>query len=274
VNKFRNKVSDRSVHVKIACIQVDVQFGNPEKNVEHIEKKIREAVRLHNPDTIVLPELWDTGYDLTRLDEISDKNGEKAKKWLSSLTKEFGINIIGGSVALRECDEVYNTMLCFDRDGQHIGTYSKAHLITLMEEEKYISPGKENGIFTVDGLLSTAAICYDIRFPEWIRMPFVKGAKILFVPAQWPIQRQTHWRALLIARAIENQCYVVACNRVGSDPNNSFAGQSMIIDPWGDIVAEASAANEEILFAEISPELVDEVRTKVPVFNDRRVDLY
>jgi omega-amidase len=260
--------------MKIVCIQVDVQFGNPEKNMEHIEKKIREAVRLHKPDSIVLPELWDTGYDLTRLDEISDENGEKAKKWLSSLAKEFGINLIGGSVAFRKGNDVYNTMLSFDRNGSHIGTYSKAHLITLMEEEKYIAPGKESGIFTVDGILSSAAICYDIRFPEWIRMPFIKGAKVLFVPAQWPIQRQTHWRALLIARAIENQCYVVACNRVGSDPNNTFAGQSMIIDPWGDIVAEASVSEEEILSADISPELVDEVRAKVPVFNDRRVDLY
>jgi omega-amidase len=260
--------------VKIVCIQVDVQFGIPEKNMKHIEKKIREAVRLHNPDTIVLPELWDTAYDLTRLDEISDENGEKAKKWLGSLAKEFKINIIGGSVAYRKGSEVYNTMLSFDRNGQHIGTYSKAHLITLMEEEKYIAPGKESCIFTVDGMMSSAAICYDIRFPEWIRMPFIKGAKVLFVPAQWPIQRQTHWRALLIARAIENQCYVIACNRVGSDPNNTFAGQSMIIDPWGDIVTEASVSEEEILFGEVSPELVDEVRAKVPVFNDRRVDLY
>jgi predicted amidohydrolase len=260
--------------MKIACIQVDVHFGIPKKNIEHIEKKIREAVALHQPDTIVLPELWDTGYDLTRLDEISDHNGEKAKKWLSSLASEYGINIIGGSVAYRENNSVYNNMLSFDRTGKQTGTYAKAHLITLMEEEKYISPGKENCLFKVDGILSTAVICYDIRFPEWIRQPFLKGAKMLFVPAQWPIQRQTHWRALLIARAIENQCYVVACNRVGSDPNNTFAGQSMIIDPWGDIIAEGSAAEEEILFAEITPSLVDEVRTKVPVFNDRRTDLY
>lgn len=260
--------------MKIACIQVDVQFGNPEHNYEHIEKKIREAVRLYNPDTVVLPELWDTGYDLTRLDEISDKNGDKAKKWLSSLAKEHTINIVGGSVAFSENNTVFNTMLSFNRKGQHIGTYSKAHLITLMDEEKYISPGDKTGIFSVDGMLSAAAICYDIRFPEWIRKPFLKGAKVLFVPAQWPIQRQTHWRALLIARAIENQCYVVACNRVGNDPNNTFAGQSMIIDPWGDIVAEASVSEQEILFAELSPSLVDEVRTKVPVLNDRREDLY
>ncbi|MBY6036383.1 carbon-nitrogen family hydrolase [Fictibacillus nanhaiensis] len=260
--------------LKIACLQIDVQFGKPEKNYVHLEKTIREAVRLHQPDTLVLPELWDTGYDLTRLDEISDQNGDHAKKWLRSLAKEHAINIIGGSIAFREEDVVYNTMLSFNRKGQHIGTYKKTHLITLMEEEKYISPGKKNGMFSVDGILSSAVICYDIRFPEWVRKPFLKGAKILFVPAQWPIQRQTHWRALLIARAIENQCYVVACNRIGSDPNNTFAGQSMIIDPWGDIVAEASPASEEILVANISPDLVDDVRLKVPVLNDRREDLY
>jgi predicted amidohydrolase len=261
-------------HMKVACIQVDVQFGKPELNYEYIEKKIREAVQLHKPDTLVLPELWDTGYDLTRLEVISDDNGEKAKKMLSSLAKEFAVNIIGGSVAMRKDSSVYNTMLSFNRDGQHIATYSKAHLITLMDEEKYITPGNETGTFSLDGLPCASVICYDIRFPEWIRKPFVKGAKILFVPAQWPIQRETHWRALLMARAIENQCYVVACNRIGSDPNNTFAGQSMVIDPWGEIIAEASVENEEILVADLLSELVDEVRKKVPALNDRREDIY
>lgn len=260
--------------MKIACIQVDVHFGNPDKNYENIENKIRDAVSKQNVDTIILPELWDTAYDLSRLNEISDSNGERAKSFLSKLSKEFAVNIIGGSIACREGNGIYNTSLSFNRKGEHIGTYSKAHLITLMEEEKYISPGKNSSMFKIDGILSTAAICYDIRFPEWIRAPFLKGAKILFVPAQWPIQRQTHWRALLMARAIENQCYVIACNRVGQDPNNTFAGQSMIVDPWGDIIAQGSSGDEEILFADISPELVEEVRAKVPVFNDRRTDLY
>ncbi|GGB59118.1 carbon-nitrogen family hydrolase [Fictibacillus barbaricus] len=260
--------------MKIACIQVDVHFGNPDKNYENIENKIRDAVSKQNVDTIILPELWDTAYDLSRLNEISDSNGERAKSLLSKLSKEFAVNIIGGSIACREGNGIYNTSLSFNRKGEHIGTYSKAHLITLMEEEKYISSGKNSSMFKIDGILSTAAICYDIRFPEWIRAPFLKGAKILFVPAQWPIQRQTHWRALLMARAIENQCYVIACNRVGQDPNNTFAGQSMIVDPWGDIIAQGSSGDEEILFADISPELVEEVRAKVPVFNDRRTDLY
>ncbi|MDR7071961.1 carbon-nitrogen family hydrolase [Fictibacillus barbaricus] len=260
--------------MKVACIQVDVQFGKPELNYEHIEKKIREAVLHHKPDTIILPELWDTGYDLTRLDVISDVNGEKAKRILSTLANELSVNIIGGSVAMRTGGSVYNTMLSFNRNGEHIGTYSKAHLITLMDEEKFISPGNKTGMFTIDATPSAGVICYDIRFPEWIRKPFLEGAKLLFVPAQWPIQREIHWRALLIARAIENQSYVIACNRIGSDPNNTFAGQSLIIDPWGEIVAEASKTEEEILVAELSPSLVDEVRAKVPALNDRRKDLY
>jgi predicted amidohydrolase len=260
--------------MKIACIQIDVQFGQPDLNYAHTEKKIREAVLLHEPDTIVLPELWDTGYDLTRLDEISDDNGSKAKNVLGTLAKELSINIVGGSVAIRKNDAVYNTMLSFNRDGQEIGTYAKAHLITLMDEEKYLAPGNEISQFSVDDFPSAGCICYDIRFPEWIRKPFLKGAKILFVPAQWPIQRDLHWRTLLMARAIENQCYVVACNRIGSDPKNTFAGQSLIIDPWGEIIAEASKTEEEILTANLSQALVDEVRTKVPALRDRREDIY
>lgn len=96
---------------------------------------------------------------------------------------------------------------------------------------------------------------------------------MLFISAEWPLPRLAHWRALLISRAIENQCYVVACNRVGSDPANAFAGHSMIIDPWGDIVCEASG-REEILSGELDLAKVREVRGHIPIFADRRPELY
>jgi predicted amidohydrolase len=100
-----------------------------------------------------------------------------------------------------------------------------------------------------------------------------EGAEVLFISAEWPLPRLSHWRALLISRAIENQCYVVACNRSGSDPANTFGGHSMIIDPWGGIVCEASG-EEEILSGEIDLARVEEVRRQIPVFSDRRPELY
>jgi predicted amidohydrolase len=116
-------------------------------------------------------------------------------------------------------------------------------------------------------------ICYDIRFPELARRLALGGAKLLLVPAEWPNPRLHHWRTLLTARAIENQMYVVACNRTGVSGSTSFFGHSMVIDPWGEIVAEADE-QETILQATIDLALVDEVRTRIPVFEDRRPALY
>ncbi|AIQ39115.1 carbon-nitrogen family hydrolase [Paenibacillus sp. FSL R7-0297] len=258
--------------MKIALIQLDIAFGNPEVNYAAAERKIREAAA-GNPDCIILPELWTTGYDLTRLDEIADHGGQAAGALISSLALEYGINIIAGSVAVRQDTGVTNSMFVFDRTGALAGQYSKLHLFKLMDEHLYLQPGSAKGLFKLDGTLCAGLICYDIRFPEWVRVHMSEGAEVLFVSAEWPLPRLSHWRALLISRAIENQCYVVACNRSGSDPANIFGGHSMIIDPWGEIVSEASGS-EEILSGEINLARVQEVRGHIPVFSDRRPELY
>ncbi|ABS22966.1 carbon-nitrogen family hydrolase [Bacillus cytotoxicus] len=258
--------------MKVACIQMDIVFGEVTLNTEHAEKKIEEAMKV-NPDVIVLPELWTTGYDLKRLPEISDKDGKQTKEVLSKWAKEFSVNIVGGSVAKQTEKGVTNTMYIMDRQGNVQHEYSKVHLFQLMNEHKYLIAGHETGEFTLDEIQCGGVICYDIRFPEWIRVHTAKGAKIVFVVAEWPLVRLEHWRLLLQARAIENQCYVVACNRVGKDPNNVFGGHSLIIDPWGKIVAEAQE-EESILYGQIELEKIEEVRRGIPVFMDRRLELY
>lgn len=258
--------------MKIALIQLDIAFGNPEVNYAAAERKIREAAA-GNPDCIILPELWTTGYDLTRLDEIADHGGQAAGALISGLAREYGVNIVAGSVAVRQDTGVTNSMFVFDRTGAPAGQYSKLHLFKLMDEHLYLQPGSAKGLFKLDSTLCAGLICYDIRFPEWVRVHMAEGAEVLFVSAEWPLPRLSHWRALLISRAIENQCYVVACNRSGSDPANIFGGHSMIIDPWGEIVNEASGS-EEILSGEIDLARVQEVRGQIPVFSDRRPELY
>ncbi|MEM1506410.1 nitrilase-related carbon-nitrogen hydrolase, partial [Domibacillus sp. 8LH] len=123
----------------------------------------------------------------------------------------------------------------------------------LMDEEEHLVEGSENGIFELAGAKSAGVICYDIRFPEWIRTHMLDNTKVLYVVAEWPAKRIDHWKALLISRAIENQCYVVACNRVGADPNNQFGGHSMVIGPWGEILEEADD-QETILYSELDVE--------------------
>ena len=257
---------------RIAIVQMDIEFGNPEKNYKYVKEKIIEAALAH-ADIIVLPELWPTGYDLTRLDEIADKDGEKATAFISELAREYKVNIVAGSIPKETSAGVSNTMLVFNRSGELVKEYSKAHLFRLMNEEKYLVEGNEDGLFELEDALCAGVICYDIRFPEWIRTHMLNNTKVLYVVAEWPKPRIEHWRTLLISRAIENQCFVVACNRIGADPNNEFGGHSIIINPWGEVVEEAQE-EEMILYGDVNIDEVDKVRSKIPVFTDRRPDLY
>lgn len=251
---------------------MDIVFGNPNKNFQSAEKLIEKALTEH-PDILVLPELWTTGYDLTRLNEIADEEAAQTIDFLQKLAKKHQVHFVGGSVANREKEGVKNTLLIINKDGVLVHTYSKLHLFKLMDEHVYLEAGTEKGLFQLDNYQFAGAICYDIRFPEWIRAHTSEGAEALFVVAEWPAPRLSHWRSLLIARAIENQCYVIACNRSGQDPNNLFAGHSLIIDPWGEVIAEAGE-REEILSAVIDMNLVHEVRKQIPIFTDRKPDFY
>ncbi|MFX3624091.1 MAG: carbon-nitrogen family hydrolase [Ectobacillus sp.] len=258
--------------MKVACLQLDVAFGDVEANVANASKAI-EAAMIEAPDVIVLPELWTTGYDLTRLNVLADIEGSFSKRILSDWAKQYKVNIVGGSIPKQTAQGITNTMYMFDRSGVQSGEYSKVHLFQLMDEHKYLIAGNEPGHFVVDNVACAGLICYDIRFPEWVRTHTTAGADVLFIVAEWPLPRVVHWRTLLQARAIENQCYIVACNRTGSDPNNLFAGHSIVIDPWGEIVAESGEEPGQLV-ATLNLEKMAEVRKGIPVFADRRPDLY
>lgn len=258
--------------MKIACVQLDIAFGNPKENFKRVEKKIREAA-IQGANLIVLPEMWNTGYDLTRLEDIADDKGVKTKEFLVKLAKELHIHIVGGSVSTKKKNSFYNTMYIVNHSGELIAEYDKAHLFKLMDEHLYLKAGDSKNIFMLDEVTMGGVICYDLRFPEWFRAHSLNGAKIIFVPAQWPSARIDHWKILLQARAIENQCYIVAVNRVGEDPNNQFNGNSMVIAPWGDIVWVGNE-EETIGLVDINLNLVEEVRGRIPVFQDRRESLY
>jgi len=258
--------------MKIACLQMDIVFGSPEANYSRAADFLQRAHEA-GCELAVLPELWTTGYDLTRLDEIADRGAERAKQFLSEAALKYGMHIVGGSVANDTGSGVKNTMIIVDKEGRLVHEYSKLHLFRLMNEEKYLIDGEEDGLFELAGETMAGFICYDIRFPEWFRKQVLNGARVLFVPAEWPLARVDHWRTLLMARAIENQAYVVACNRSGSDPANQFAGHSIIIGPWGEVIAEAGEA-EEMLIGDIDFDAIDEIRSRIPVFEDRRTSFY
>lgn len=265
----------QQAEMRVALIQGNIQLGNPEANHEHMQRRLEQAVEQY-PDLelAVLPEMWNTGYALEQIHELADPGGEKSRAWLSAFAKKHRISIVGGSIAEKRGDHIYNAMYAYNKEGQEVLRYDKLHLFRLMDEEKYLQPGAEPELFELEeGLTAGASICYDIRFPELARTLALNGAKALIVPAEWPHPRLHHWRTLLTARAIENQMYVIACNRVGNVGDTSFFGHSLIIDPWGEIVAEGGE-EEEIVTGLIRPSLVDEVRGRIPVFEDRRPEKY
>ncbi|UJZ87097.1 carbon-nitrogen family hydrolase [Heyndrickxia coagulans] len=258
--------------MKMAIVQMDIAFGEPEKNFLQVDSFISQAAK-QDADVIVFPEMWNTGYALKDLEKLADKNGEQTKNMLSRLAKQHAIHVVGGSVATKKAQGFFNTMYVANRNGDIVAEYDKAHLFPLMDEPVYMQPGQAKNIFELDRVECGGVICFDLRFPEWIRAHVLDGAKIMFIPAEWPKQRMDHWEILLQARAIENQCFVVAANRVGSDPDNEYNGHSMIISPRGEVYL-SSEEGEGIFYADIPLDEVDRVRNTIPIFRARRPELY
>lgn len=269
-NTFQKK-SLGGGEMKLGCIQLQVAFGDVEKNFSRVEEFIREAAN-KGAEIVILPEMWNTSYALEKLEGLADVDGERAKAFLSQLAKELHVHIVGGSVATKKGDKFYNTMLVYNNEGELVGEYDKAHLFRLMDEHLHLSSGNTQNNFKLGDLDAAGVICYDIRFPEWLRLHALNGAKVLFVSAQWPTARIDHWKTLLQARAIENQCFVVAVNRISRNKDN-FNGQSMVIEPWGEILW-TGGEDEELAIVDVDFTKVDEVRTRIPVYDDRRPELY
>ncbi|QGQ96817.1 carbon-nitrogen family hydrolase [Paenibacillus psychroresistens] len=261
-------------NLTISLLQMDIEIGEPDRNFANLTLMLSKAIKADpKPDIIIFPEMWNTGYALEQIQQLADLEGERTKRFISQFCLEHDVNIIAGSIAEKKGDEVLNTVYVFNRQGELTADYSKIHLFRLMDEEKFLASGDQIGKIQIDEIPAGVMICYDIRFPELARKLALDGAKILFVPAEWPNPRLHHWRTLLMARAIENQMFVVACNRVGISGKAEFFGHSLIIDPWGEIIAEGSE-EEEILTATLSMSDVDQVRARIPVFEDRRPEIY
>ena len=259
--------------MKTTCIQMDMLFAQPEENFAKAKRLIREAMA-SGPDVVVLPETWSTGFfPKERLSELAERGCARVKRELGGLAAEFGVNLVAGSVANVRGGKVYNTACVFDRAGNCVAEYDKTHLFTPMGEHAYFTPGDHLCCFRLDGHDCGLVICYDIRFPELTRTLAVQGMDMLFVVSQWPAARIGHLRALTVARAIENQAFVICCNSCGDAGETHYGGASAIIDPWGELLA-AGGQDEQILAADCELEMLDGIRSSINVFRDRRAELY
>ncbi|MCY7187719.1 carbon-nitrogen family hydrolase [Streptococcus gallolyticus] len=259
--------------MKVSLIQMAIREAEPEQNKKKVLELLEKAV--HDvPDVIVLPEMWNTGYALKQLADIADVNGKETITDLGNFAKKHHVNLVAGSVATAKENHFFNTTYVFNREGQVIADYDKVHLFGLMAEDEYLQAGNKESVFELDDVKVASVICYDIRFPEWVRTLMSSGAKVLFVVAEWPKERVEQWEILLRARAVENQAFVVAVNRVGDGISDHFSGHSLVIDPLGKIVLQVPDNQEGIFTAELDLTEVEKIRGHIPVFADRKPDLY
>jgi len=259
--------------MKVCCLQMNMQFCAPDENFSHAAELIEEAM-LQQPDVLVFPETWNTGFfPKENLAVFCDSDGNRVKTEIGALAAKYHVNIVAGSVSNVRDGKVYNTAMVFDREGKCIASYDKTHLFTPMGEDDYYTSGDHLCRFTLDGISCGLIICYDVRFPELTRSLTVPGLDILFVVSQWPKVRTFHLRSLTTARAIENQMFVVCCNSCGTAGETVYGGNSAIIDPWGETIVLAGE-EEQILTAECNMNVLYNIRNTIPVFRDRRPELY
>ena len=221
---------------------------------------------------VLLPELWSSGYDLANAHLYAQATPELIDE-LFRLAKQHKI-CVGGSILMAFKDGISNTFTWIDPDLENPIFYQKTHLFRLMQEEQWLKAGES--FQTVQTALGPAglAVCYDLRFPELFRRYAVGGAVCYLLSAEWPIRRINHWQILLKARAIENQSYMLAANCVGQSGKDQFGGSSAVISPWGEVLIEGDQANEALLSTKIDTDQIQHARQFMPVFQDRRTDLY
>lgn len=261
--------------MKIAIYQMDILAGEPDTNRKKVQQWMQDVVNRHRPDIAVLPEMWTTGYALPEIAELADEENGQTQQMLKRLAKEHGIDLVAGSIAVKTNEGVVNRTLTISRAGEIIHEYDKIHLVPMLDEPRYLAGGKEKA--TTYELQKTAMgsfICYDLRFPELARSLAVSGAKVMYVFGEWPASRRDHWDALLRARAIENQCFIVAAGSVGSYNGAAFSGHSTVISPWGNVLALGSPDEEETLVADIDLSEVDNFREAVPSLKNRLPSRY
>jgi predicted amidohydrolase len=260
--------------LRVGIVQIDIRVGDREANRRNLEAHLeRSLTPSEHPTAIVIPEIWDVGYDLERAKTVADPEGRSAAEFLGELARKYDVWFTGGSVLASSGGKFFNRAQVVNPSGELVTQYDKVHLIRLMDEHLHITPGSGLGLFDLGETKAGCVVCYDIRFCELLRTYALKGTEVLFVSAEWPLVRAAHWRALTIARAIENQMFVVACNRCGETRGTVFGGGSLVVSPWGEVLFEAGRG-EEVAFVTIDPAKSGEVRKYLPVFADRAPEVY
>ncbi len=264
--------------IKVAICQI-TPHGDKEKSIHHALTLIEEAAG-NGARLISLPEIFYYPYDLLALRRVADTDTTTLER-LQQVAKRCGVYLCTGSLAVKTGRTIRNTSYLIDPSGMIRLEYSKTHLFDVnfdglrVRESVIFTPGNEIKVVTTPIGTLSILICYDIRFPEMSRACALKGVEILIVPAAFnTITGPAHWHVLMRARAIENQVFLLAASQARVESSAYVAyGHSLIVDPWGTILAEAGE-NEEIIYADLQSQVLTDTRKQMPLLSQRRPDLY
>ena len=246
--------------MKVSIIQHDIVWGNPAENRLRLKRQIEAQP---GADLYVLTEMWSTGFAINP-EGVAERD-EASLQWMKDMAVQQQA-AIAGSLAIEQDGSFHNRLYFVKPDGE-VEYYDKRHLFSYGGEDKYYSPGTERVVVEWKGVRFLLTVCYDLRFPVWMRWSDDYDA-ILCV-ANWPTVRIDSWQTLLRARAIENQCYVVGVNRVGKDPNCDYCGCSAIINPYGQTIAECEKDKECSMEAVFDMEKLNAYRVKFPALKEK-----
>ena len=252
-----------------AVVQFDIEPGNVAANEAAVAGYIAEAAAA-GAQVVVLPELWNCGYALDLLPETAQDMRGSSVRLLRKLAKEHHIYIFVGSIAEKKDGLYYNTMVVVDWDGNIVAKYRKVHLFSLgLREDQFFTPGDDWVLVDTPWGKAGLTICYDVRFPEFIRNLVLRGARFLVAPAQWPEIRLNNWLVLLQARAVENEVFMLGANRTGRDSSGIYGGGSLIVSPWGNLLAEGKDA-AGVSIGNLDFQEIAHAASRIPALQDRR----
>ncbi len=238
-------------NLKVTTFQGYLFWENIDKNLQNIATRlsnIREKTNL-----IVLPEMFSTGFTM-EAEKLAEPMKGKTMMWMHQIAKQYGC-VITGSIIIKEDDKFFNRLIWMRPDGSY-EYYDKRHLFAMGKEHHTYTPGHEKLIVELNGWKVCPVICYDLRFPVWLRNANDSHYDLLLIVANWPERRIAHWRALIAARAIENQSYVVGVNRVGHDGNEVYhTGDSTCVDPNGNVTYHKRDEEDVYTFTLLADEL-------------------
>ena len=257
------------VSMKLIGCQFDLAWENQPANYAAVRRLLAAAPPPRGA-LVALPEMFATGFSM-HVEAIVQPPGGPTEQFLAATARELGIYLVGGVVTPGAHGRGRNEAVVFQPDGTLAARYAKLHSFSPAEENQHYEPGNEVVMFDWAGIPAAVFICYDLRFPEVFRAAAARGAKLLVVIANWPTSRVDHWLALLTARAIENQAYVLGVNRCGATPKLEYPGRSVIVDPRGRTAA-AAGAGEGLIEATPDWAALESYRREFAILPDMRPD--